>query len=81
MVITTTLNGTDSFNNWLIQILQGFITDNERALEDLFGDEESSRRGDACLNVMGSRIATVFASLRVRHLKPKCWPTSLAISE
>ncbi|KAL1568974.1 STXBP unc-18 S1 [Salvia divinorum] len=43
---------------------QGFITDNERALEDLFGDEESSRRGDACLNVMGSRIATVFASLR-----------------
>ncbi|XP_042019797.1 SNARE-interacting protein KEULE-like isoform X2 [Salvia splendens] len=43
---------------------QGFITDNERALEDLFGDEENSRRGDACLNVMGSRIATVFASLR-----------------
>ncbi|XP_057773551.1 SNARE-interacting protein KEULE-like [Salvia miltiorrhiza] len=43
---------------------QGFITDNERALEDLFGDEESSRRGDACLNVMGTRIATVFASLR-----------------
>ncbi|KAH6817142.1 Sec1/munc18-like proteins superfamily [Perilla frutescens var. frutescens] len=43
---------------------QGFITDNERALEDLFGDEESSRRGDACLNLMGTRIATVFASLR-----------------
>ncbi|XP_042024624.1 SNARE-interacting protein KEULE-like isoform X1 [Salvia splendens] len=43
---------------------QGFITDNERAVEDIFGDEESSRRGDACLNVMGSRIATVFASLR-----------------
>ncbi|XP_042010657.1 SNARE-interacting protein KEULE-like isoform X3 [Salvia splendens] len=43
---------------------QGFITDNERALEDLFGDEESSRRGDACLNVMGTRIATVLASLR-----------------
>ncbi|XP_042007570.1 SNARE-interacting protein KEULE-like isoform X2 [Salvia splendens] len=43
---------------------QGFITDNERALEDLFGDEESSRKGDACLNVMGTRIATVLASLR-----------------
>uniref|UniRef100_A0A5B6YPL4 Putative SNARE-interacting protein KEULE-like isoform X1 n=1 Tax=Davidia involucrata TaxID=16924 RepID=A0A5B6YPL4_DAVIN len=43
---------------------QGFITDNERALEELFGDEENSRTGDACLNVMATRIATVFASLR-----------------
>ncbi|KAL0445996.1 UNVERIFIED_CONTAM: SNARE-interacting protein KEULE [Sesamum latifolium] len=43
---------------------QGFITDNERALEELFGDEESSRKGDACLNLMATRIATVFASLR-----------------
>lgn len=62
------LDATSPFNNWLL--LQGFITDNERALEDLFGDEESSRRGDACLNVMGTRIATVFASLRVCHLNP-----------
>ncbi|KAL0373081.1 UNVERIFIED_CONTAM: SNARE-interacting protein KEULE, partial [Sesamum calycinum] len=43
---------------------QGFVTDNERALEELFGDEESSRKGDACLNLMATRIATVFASLR-----------------
>ncbi|KAB5564407.1 hypothetical protein DKX38_004461 [Salix brachista] len=43
---------------------QGFITDNERALEELYGDEEYSHKGDACLNVMASRIATVFASLR-----------------
>lgn len=43
---------------------QGFITDNERALEELFGDEESTSQGDACLNVMATRIATVFASLR-----------------
>lgn len=43
---------------------QGFITDNERALEDLFGDEESTRKGDACLNEMATRISTVFASLR-----------------
>ncbi|KAJ9147784.1 hypothetical protein P3X46_029905 [Hevea brasiliensis] len=43
---------------------QGFTTDNERALEELFGDEEDSRKGDACLNVMATRIATVFASLR-----------------
>ncbi|MCD7473058.1 hypothetical protein HAX54_014642 [Datura stramonium] len=43
---------------------QGFITDNERALEELYGDEEGSRKGDLCLNVMANRIATVFASLR-----------------
>lgn len=61
------MNAMDFFKNWLL--LQGFITDNERALEDLFGDEESTRRGDACLNVMGNRIATVFASLRVHHLE------------
>uniref|UniRef100_A0A6N2L699 SNARE-interacting protein KEULE n=2 Tax=Salix viminalis TaxID=40686 RepID=A0A6N2L699_SALVM len=43
---------------------QGFITGNERALEELFVDEEDTRKGHACLNVMASRIATVFASLR-----------------
>ncbi|XP_022874308.1 SNARE-interacting protein KEULE-like [Olea europaea var. sylvestris] len=43
---------------------QGFVTDNEKALEELFGEEESSRKGDACLNLMATRIATVFASLR-----------------
>lgn len=46
-------------------ILQGFITNNERALEELFGDEENNRKAVACLNVMATRIATVFASLRV----------------
>ena len=51
---------------------QGFITDNERALEELFVDEEDSRKGDACLNVMASRIATVFASLRVSIMASKC---------
>lgn len=44
---------------------QGFITDNERALEELFGENmENSRHYDVCINVMASRIATVFASLR-----------------
>lgn len=43
---------------------QGFITDNERALEELYGDDEGSRNGSLCLNVMANRIATVFASLR-----------------
>uniref|UniRef100_A0A2P2M8R7 SNARE-interacting protein KEULE-like n=4 Tax=Rhizophora mucronata TaxID=61149 RepID=A0A2P2M8R7_RHIMU len=43
---------------------QGFVTDNERALEELFADEEDSRKGDACLSVIATRLATVFASLR-----------------
>ncbi|CAM8957018.1 unnamed protein product [Rhodiola kirilowii] len=43
---------------------QGFITDNERALEELFGDEENTQKGDAGLNAMATRISTVFASLR-----------------
>lgn len=48
-----------------LYLLQGFITDNGTALEELFGDEASSRRADEHLNVMATRIATVFASLRV----------------
>lgn len=45
---------------------QGYITDQERALEDLFGEDvENSRKFDGCLNVMAARIATVFASLKV----------------
>ncbi|KAL6965016.1 hypothetical protein U1Q18_036072 [Sarracenia purpurea var. burkii] len=43
---------------------QGYTTDQESALEDLFGDVENSRKFDACLNVMATRIATVFASLK-----------------
>ena len=46
-------------------LMQGFITNNERSLEELFGDEENNRKAVACLNVMANRIATVFASLRV----------------
>lgn len=49
----------------LIFFKQGFITNNERALEELLGDEENTRKGVMCLNVMATRIATVFASLRV----------------
>ncbi|XP_054810102.1 SNARE-interacting protein KEULE-like isoform X2 [Prosopis cineraria] len=43
---------------------QGFSTNNDRALEDLFRNEENNYRGVACLNEMATRIATVFASLR-----------------
>ncbi|PON67178.1 Sec1-like protein [Trema orientale] len=43
---------------------EGFITNNERALEELFsGDEEDSTKGSTCLNAMATRIVTVFASL------------------
>lgn len=48
-----------------VMFMQGFITNNERALEELFGDEENNSKAVACLNVMATRVATVFASLRV----------------
>ncbi|XP_058086244.1 SNARE-interacting protein KEULE-like isoform X5 [Magnolia sinica] len=45
---------------------QGFVTDNDTALEELFGEKgENSRTYDACLNMMATRIATVFASLKI----------------
>ncbi|XP_038875748.1 SNARE-interacting protein KEULE-like isoform X1 [Benincasa hispida] len=43
---------------------QGFTTNNEKALEELFCDDESSQKGVACLNEMAIRVGTVFASLR-----------------
>ncbi|KAF5466969.1 hypothetical protein F2P56_016846 [Juglans regia] len=43
---------------------QAFITDHDRALEELFGDVENPRKFEACLNVMATRLATVFASLK-----------------
>ncbi|XWS35686.1 hypothetical protein CRYUN_Cryun20dG0017700 [Craigia yunnanensis] len=44
---------------------QGFITDHETALEELFSeDAEKSRKFEVCLNTMATRIATVFASLK-----------------
>ncbi|ONK71704.1 uncharacterized protein A4U43_C04F11500 [Asparagus officinalis] len=44
---------------------QGFVTDHERALEELFAENaENSRKYNACLNTMATRIATVFASLK-----------------
>lgn len=49
--------------------LQGFITDHERALEELFGEyAETSQNCNACINTMATRISTVFASLRVISL-------------
>ncbi|KAL6653027.1 hypothetical protein ACP70R_011952 [Stipagrostis hirtigluma subsp. patula] len=43
---------------------QGFVTDHEKALEELFSeDAEGSHKYNACLNTMATRIATVFASM------------------
>ncbi|KAL5072867.1 hypothetical protein RYX36_011851 [Vicia faba] len=47
---------------------QGFVTNNERALEELYGDEENNKKAVACLNVMATRVASVFASLRIAPL-------------
>ncbi|XP_019089540.1 PREDICTED: protein transport Sec1b-like isoform X1 [Camelina sativa] len=44
--------------------IQGFITNNENALEELFSDEENHQNADDCLNVVAKRIATVLASLK-----------------
>lgn len=50
---------------------QGFVTDHERALGELFGESaQNSRRAEASLNVMASRISTVFASLKVIWTSP-----------
>ncbi|TVU13295.1 hypothetical protein EJB05_40339 [Eragrostis curvula] len=44
---------------------QGFLTDNDKALEELFSESaEGSHKYNACLNTMATRIATVFASMR-----------------
>lgn len=46
-------------------MVQGFITDQETAMEELYGNIENTRRFNTCLNNMAIRIATVFASLKV----------------
>ncbi|KAL6214986.1 hypothetical protein ACLB2K_014418 [Fragaria x ananassa] len=43
---------------------QGFITNNEKDLKQLYGDKEDSCKGVLCLNEIAARVATVFASLR-----------------
>lgn len=49
----------------MVFLAKGFVTNNERALEQLYGDEEDSCKGVMCLNEMAASVATVFASLRV----------------
>ncbi|KAI3495029.1 hypothetical protein L1887_37141 [Cichorium endivia] len=44
---------------------QAFVTDHERALEELYGDDaDTTPEFDVCLREMAIRVATVFASLK-----------------
>ncbi|KAJ1413631.1 Sec1-like, domain 2 [Sesbania bispinosa] len=43
---------------------QAFITDQETAMEELYGNIENTRRFNTCFNNMATRIATIFASLK-----------------
>lgn len=46
--------------------MQGFLTDHDNALEELFAENgEGSVNYNSCINTMATRIATVFASMRV----------------
>lgn len=50
---------------------QGFLTDHEEALQTLYAeDAENSRHFNICLNMMATRISTVFASLKVKTIRP-----------
>lgn len=47
-------------------LLQGFTTDNDVALEQLFGEHsEGTRDYDSCIETIATRLSTVFASLKV----------------
>ncbi|XP_020573815.1 protein transport Sec1a-like isoform X2 [Phalaenopsis equestris] len=64
---------------------QGFVTDHEMALGDLYGEStENSRNYSLCLNTMATRIATVFASMRelpfVRYQAAKSSSNSTEVS-
>ncbi|KAI9079948.1 hypothetical protein K1719_038194 [Acacia pycnantha] len=43
---------------------QAFTTDQDMAMEELFGNIENTTRFNTCLNVTAARLATVFASLK-----------------
>ncbi|KAL6125979.1 hypothetical protein ACLB2K_074030 [Fragaria x ananassa] len=43
---------------------QAFVTDQDKALEELFGNVDNSKRIEKCLDIMATRIATVFASMK-----------------
>jgi len=47
--------------------MQGFVTDHDTALTDLYGpSEHNSKTFNDTISTMATRIATTFASLKVR---------------
>lgn len=48
-----------------INVMQAFVTDQDRAMDELYGGAENTRTFKTCLDVMATRMATVFASLKV----------------
>ncbi|RDX65211.1 SNARE-interacting protein KEULE, partial [Mucuna pruriens] len=57
---------------------QAFTTDQDTAMEELYGTMENTRRFNTCLNNMATRIATVFASLKE---SPHVWYRSAKESD
>lgn len=55
--------------------MQGFVTDHDTALTDLYASEHSSKKFNDTITTMATRIATTFASLKeyptVRYRAPK----------
>ncbi|XP_044964107.1 probable protein transport Sec1a [Hordeum vulgare subsp. vulgare] len=64
--VSTRLGGLSEMNlEYFAVDSQGFVTDHDKALEELFTEnEEGSMNYNSCINTMATRIATVFASMR-----------------
>ncbi|PRQ31735.1 putative sec1-like protein [Rosa chinensis] len=58
------IKGDGSLTSRISALSEGFVTNNERALAQFYGDKDDSREAEACLSEMAARVATVFASLR-----------------
>jgi len=52
-------------SSYEMYIMQGFITDQETTMEDVYGNVEKTHRFSTTFNTMYILIATVFASLKV----------------
>ena len=60
--------------------MQGFVTDHDKALEELFTETaEGSMKYNSCINMMATRIATVFASMKVLLFPCLCYLPCLYI--
>lgn len=58
-------------------LLQGFTTDNDIALEQLFGEHsEGTRDYASCIETIAARLSTVFASLKVQIDYLACMPVN-----